>query len=413
MRVHSCPFVVFCFIMSLAAAMRAADQPRSEQDQPRVLAPDNPSAFESLSRFTEVIEALQKKYVEPARIGSSGRTTVALRAFIRSVDPEADLFARDEAAATDASANVTADIGLRFAMRGDYPTVISPRDDSPAQDAGLLHGEQLIAIDNAPMLHARRIEVEQLLRGPVNSSVTLCVLDPTTSIVRDVRLQRAAPNASPAVVVKFLNRRIAYCRVPEFGHAAIEALHTAMARAKEERASGVILDLRNNAGGAFEAMQVAASLFLPPGAPIVALDYADPSQRTTFVSDQSGKFIVPLVLLVNGGTAAEAEIFAAALHDNKRAQLVGSKTFGRGFLATSFTLGDGSVLSVPTAYYLRPSKQILHGTGLTPDIVVDLPRETERLLARLGFGTFNWANDRTAVLAVDLPLAKALSLLAK
>ena len=401
--VRSCFSVVFCLVLWLAVAGRAADEPA-------VLTPDNPSAFRSLSRFAELIGALQKNYLEPARIGSSERTTVALRAFVRSLDPEADLFAPDETATTNAAANAAADIGLRFAMRNDYPAVIAARDDSPAQDAGLLAGEQLIAIDDTATLHARRIELEQRLHGPANSSVTLTVLDPATRAVRDVRLQRAAPSASPGVVLKFLNNRLAYCRIPEFTHAAVETLHIAMARAKEERVSGVILDLRNNAGGGFEAMQVAASLFLPAGVPIVALDYADPSQGATFVSDQSDKFTAPLVLLVNGGTAAEAEMFAAALQDHKRAQLVGSKTFGRGFLTASVTLGDGSVLSVPNAYYLRPSKQILQGAGLTPDLVVDLPREAERLLSRLGFSTFNWKNDKNAVLKTDLPLARALTL---
>ena len=97
----------------------------------------------------------------------------------------------------------------------------------------MLHGEQLIAVDNQPVLHARRIEVQQLLRGPVNSSVTLSVLDPAAGTVRDVRLQRAARGSSSGVVLKFLNK-VAYCRVPEFTHAAVEALHTAMVRAKDK-----------------------------------------------------------------------------------------------------------------------------------------------------------------------------------
>jgi carboxyl-terminal processing protease len=118
-------------------------------------------------------------------------------------------------------------------------------------------------------------------------------------------------------------------------------------------------------------------------------------------------------LLVNGGTAAEAEVFAAALQDNHRARIVGTQSFGRGFLTASTALADGSVLVTPTAYYMRPSKVILQDKGLTPDVIVELPRETERSLARAGFGTFDWKTDRREVLATDLPLAKAMSLLAK
>jgi len=410
-RVPSPVLVVSCLVPLLAVAATGADRSSSEPGLPRVLTPDSSTAFESLSRFTELLEALQKYYVQPSRVRTGPHTTAALRAFVRSVDPEADLLTSEEISSADTGAK--ANVGLDLAIRDDYPVIIAPRDESPAQDAGLLAGEQLVAIDNRSMLHARRVEVQQFLRGPASSPVTLRILDTATHATRDVRLQRAERSSAPGIVLKFLTGRIAYCRVTEFTHAAVEALHTAMARAKEEHAPGVILDLRNNAGGKFEATQVAASLFLPAGAPIVALEYANPSQRTSFVSDQGDKFTAPLVLLVNGGTAAEAEMFAAALQDNKRAQLVGSKTFGRGFLTTSVTLSDGSVLSLPTAYYRRPSDQMLDGTGLTPDVVVDLPRDTERLLAHIGFATFNWTNDKNAVLKTDGPLGKALSLLTR
>jgi carboxyl-terminal processing protease len=396
--------VVFCLAVWLTVAVRAADEPT-------VLTPDNPSAFASLSRLTQLLDALQKNYVQPLRVSPGQHIAVALRAYVRAVDPEAELLTAEEAASTNAAGS--ADIGLSFAVRDDFPVVIASRDDSPAQDAGLLPGDQLVAIDNQPLCRARRVEVQQLLRGPPDSPVTLRVLDPATRVEREVRLRRAARTSSPGVVLKFVARRIAYCRVPEFTQTTAEALHTAMGRAREERAPGVVLDLRNNAGGAFDAAQVAVSLFLPAGAPIAALDYAEPSQRTTFVSDEAEKFTVPLVVLVDGGTAAEAEMFAAALQDNNRAQIVGSKTFGRGLLTKSVTLGDGSVLSVPTAYYLRPSKQILQGAGLRPDVTVEVPRETERLLVHFGFSTFNWVNDRTAVLKTDRALARALSLLPK
>lgn len=401
-RVQARFFVVSC---CLAAAVHAADEPR-------ILTP-NPSSFESLSRFTELLDTLQKNYIQPAQIDASQHTAAALRAFVRSLDPEADVLMPDEVAATNASTNGAADTGLRVAMRGDYPTIISPRDDSPAQDAGLLAGEQIVAIDKLPLFHVRRFEVEQLLRGPADSRVTLRVLDPTTGVIRDLRLIRAAPSSSSSVVLKFLDKGIAYCRVPEFTLPVVENLRTAMARAKKERALGVILDLRNNAGGAFEAAQVAASMFLPKDANIVALEYAHPSQRATFVSNEGEKFTMPLAVLVNGGTAGEAEMFAAALQDNKRARLVGSRTFGRGLLLASVALSNGSVLSVPTAYYMRPSREMFQGTGLMPDVFADWPRQTERLVERIGFSTFKWPGHRTQVLATDLPLAKALSLLSK
>jgi|SRR5579862_3640330 len=381
-------------------------------DQSAILTPTR-SSFETLSRFTELLDALQKNYVQPTQFNAGPHSTTAFRGFVRSVDPEADLLTPEEAAATNESPSTVAGIGLSFAVRDDFPTVITPRDGSPAESAGLLAGEQILAISNIPMPHARRIDVDRLLRGPPNSPVDLRVLDPAAGIVRNLRLQRTTQGSASAPALRFLDRGIAYYRVSEFTLAAVENFRAAMTLAKSERAPGIILDLRNNPGGAFEVAQIAASFFLPMGTEVVSLDYANPALRTTFVSDESLRVTAPLVLLVNDGTAAEAEVFAAALQDNKRARVVGSASFGRGFLATSIRLLDGSVLVLPTAYYTRPSKQVIQDKGLTPDVIVELPRETERLLARSGFGNFDWRNHKSEVLATDRPLAKALSLLAK
>ncbi len=402
---RSVPFAVFCCIASLAVTVRA-------NDEPRILTPA-PSSFETLSRFTELLELLQKTYAQPSRINTARSTTAALRGFVRSIDPEADLLTPEEAMVTNELADTAAAIGVSFAIRDDFPTVISPRDGSPAENGGLLGGEQIIAISDVPTPHARRIEVDRLLGGPRDFPVTFRVLDPRTGAVRDLRLRRTAPGPTPQTALRYLDRGVAYYRVSQFTQGVVENLRAAMILAKSQGASGIILDLRNNAGGAFEAAQVAASFFLSKGTELVALEYGSPGLHTTFVSDESLNVTAPVILLINGGTADEAEVFAAALQDNKRARIVGSQSFGRGFLIASTRLSDGSVLVMPTAYYMRPSKQILQDKGLTPDVIVELPRETERSLARSGFGTFDWKNDRRAVLATDLPLAKAISLLAK
>lgn len=404
-RACSRSFVVFCWVACFAIAGFA-------EDQGRVLTP-TPSSFETLSRFTELLEAMQKNYAQPARIITGGRAAVALRGFVRSIDPEADLLTPEEVALTNESADAAADLGLGLAIRDDFPTVVSPRDGSPAERAGLLAGEQIIAIGDVPTPHARRIDVNRLLRGPADFPANLRVLDPGTATVRNLGLKRTVSGSSPETALRYLDQGVAYYRVSQFTVGSVENLRAAMILANSQRAPGMVLDLRNNPGGAFEAAQVAASFFLPKGTEVVSLEYANPALHTTFVSDESMNVTAPVVLLVNGGTAAEAEVFAAALQDNKRARIVGSHSFGRGFMATSTRLSDGSVLMMPTAYYMRPSKQILQDKGLTPDVIVELPRETERSLARVGFGNFDWRKNKAGVLATDLPLAKAVALLTK
>jgi carboxyl-terminal processing protease len=391
-------------LAAIAAPVHAADEPR-------VITPTL-SSFETLSRFTELLDTMQKSYVQPSRVNTEWYTTVALRAFVRSIDPEADLLTPEEAASTESNA-APADIGVTFVIRGGIPTVVSPSDGSPAQRAGLLAGDQIIAINNSSTLLARRYEMERLLGGPVDSAVSLRVVDPISGSIRDLHLHRAARGSSPVTTLRILDKGVVYYRLAEFSKETVENLRTAMTLARGEHVAGIILDLRNNPGGMFLAVQPAASIFLPKGAEIASLEYAVPALHTGFVSDDGAKTMTPIVVLVNGSTAAEAEVFAAALQDNHRAQIVGSKTFGRGFLAMSTRLANGSVLVMPTAYYMRPSKQILQDKGLVPDVIVELPRETERSLALAGFGAFDWRNAKAEVLATDLPLAKALSLLAK
>lgn len=396
--------LVGCALL-VAVSVRASDEPR-------IITP-TPSSFETLSRFTELLDTLQKDYVQPSRINAEWYTTAGLRAFIRSIDPDADLLTAEEAALTSDSNAAPADIGIEFAIRGGIPVVVSPRDGSPGQRAGLLAGDQIIAIDSSSTLLARRPEVERLLGGAVDSEVRLRVIDPISGGVRDLHLHRAAQGSLPVTTLRMLDKGVAYYRLAGFSKDTADNLRTAMILAKNGHATGIVLDLRDNPGGAFLAVQPAASIFLPKGTEIAALEYSAPGLHTDFVSEEGTKVTTPLVLLVNGGTAAEAEAFAAALQDNDRARIVGSKTFGRGFLAASTRLADGLVLVLPTAYYMRPSKQILQDKGLTPDVVVELPRGTERSLASAGFGAFDWKNAKAEVLATDLPLAKATSLLAK
>jgi hypothetical protein len=276
------------------------------------------------AQFAEVLETLQKNYIDPRQLESREHTRLALREFLRSLDPDADLL-------------------------------------------------------------------------------------PAGQIETNVEARPVAPDLR----VKYLNNAIAYCRIPEFTQPVVEQLHGIIKRANNEKARGLILDLRNNHGGTFDATLVAAKLFLPAKAEIVSLDYANPAFATTFVNDVAAKFTKPVVVLINADTAAEAEIFCGALRDNKSARLVGVATAGRGVLIGKFPLSDGSVLSIPTAQYLPPSKQPFHRTGLKPDVVVELKPETESKLAKAGFGSFNWIDNRPEVLKTDLPLARALELLAK
>jgi len=220
------------------------------------------------------------------------------------------------------------------------------------------------------------------------------------------------PPTEPTTPLKFLGDGIAYLRLPQFSVEGVERFRHQLRRAETDRARALILDLRNNPGGDFGATLAAAQMFLPARQEIVTLAYPN-GPGATFSSDTGAKFRAALVLLVNSGTSGEAEIFAAALRDHKRARLVGAPTAGRGRFMSRFQLPDGFSLLLPVAYFTPPSKKLFHGTGVTPDFPVELAPETERRLAAEGFSISQWPANKQALLAVDLPLAKAIELLTR
>lgn len=395
------------WLLFASTSLPAADAPA---DGTSVVTPPT-GERDVFTQFATMLEELQKHYIDPSKVRASDHTTAVLREYVRSLNPEADLYTSEEAVAAAAPTPEDAgDVGLSLALQGDYPTVISARDDSPAQSVRLFTGDQITAINGQSMAHARLFDVMKQFRDPAATRFTLRVADPVVGTTRTVALQRGTRSTAANTHLKFLGKGIAYSRLAEISLPVVEQLQSDITRAQNGHARGLILDLRNNPGGAFDAAVVGARMFLPNTAEIVSLDYSKPEYRTTFVSDNNSRFTVPVILLVNGGTAAEAEIFAAALHDNDRARLVGSKTFGRGLFFGQFPLPDGSALYIPTAQYLPPSHQPYQSTGLVPDVEVEIPREDERRLATVGFGSFDWVNDKADVLKSDITLARALEM---
>lgn len=398
--------LVFLALLLVAVISSAADDSQ-------IIAPSS-STRDAFGQFANFLETLQKNYVDPTRIQPSVHTREALRAFARSLDPEANYLTADEVMAAKAPPDKdTGDIGLTLAIRDGFPTVVSPLDGSPAQTAGLLGGEQLVALNGKPTAQAPLPEIVNQLRGPLGSRVVLTLFDPNANTTRALAIERTAPSPPTPAKLKFLANGVAYVRLSDFSFASVELFLAQIRRAEEQRAHALILDLRNNPGGTIDAMVVAARSFVPARTGIVTLEHADVKRSVIFGSDEGKKFTTPVAILVNGGTAAEAEIFAAALRDKTRVRLVGSKTFGRGRHVASFALPDGSMLVLPTATFMPPSKISFHAIGLSPDVPVEFTRAAERKLATAGFGAFDWVNDKTQLLAADLPLARALELLAK
>ncbi len=345
----------------------------------RVLSPGT-GTYDAFSQFASFLDIVLKNYADATNLTLHVHATESLRAFVRSLDPDADLLTAADLLPGD---DAHVDFGVLLALREGQPTIVSVRDGTTAQRAGLLPGERLAAINDEPTTTARLTDLHRQLTGPVGSKFLLRVIDPATG-PRDILVERRAA-AAPHPTLQFLTHGIAYCRLPEFTSPVTEQLLRAMEHLRAERARALILDLRNNPGGSLDAVVIAAQLFLPARSEVTTLAYGRGDRIATFVTDAESRFTGPLILLINAGTAAEAEVFAAALQHHQRARLVGSTTAGRGRHRQSFALPDGAMLTLPVAYYETPGRARFHDTGLTPDIAIEVHRDLDRRLATTGY----------------------------
>ncbi len=376
-------------------------------DEPAILTPPDNSTFNAFTQFAEVLKTLHNHYIDPDRINSTAQVTPALREFVRALDPDAELYAPGELQQPAAD---TVDFGAWFVLRNGYPTVVSPRDGTTAQRAGLLSGEQITAINDNPTTHLRLIEVERQLRGRPGDRCLLRVLDPGTGI-REFVVRRVPPAPPAKPDVRFLAGGVGYIRLGDFTQDTPAQLAELLNAPPRQQPNGLILDLRNNPGGPLPVVYRTAQLFLPVGQDVYAID--SPGHSTKFVSKNKSAYAGPLAVLVNGGTANEAEVLAAALRDNHRAKLIGTPTCGLGRQFQLFPLPDGAQLALPVAYYATPAGEHFHGIGVKPDITVPLPRAAEHKLAAAGFGHFDSPRAQKETFALDRQLSKALELLTK
>jgi carboxyl-terminal processing protease len=371
-----------------------------------VLAPP-PSSFDTFSQLAEFLQQLEQHYVEPGQIHPATHTTATLRAFLRAVDPAASLLTPAELTALDEPG-----VGLTLTLRDAEPTILTPHDGSPAQRAGLLPGERITGVDGRPVAGLSRGELTARLHGPAGSTIVLTVSDPATRQPRPVPLSRNQPVPSKNDMT-LVAAGVGYYRLAEFTPATVAQLRGVLAAPDTMPTQGLILDLRNNPGGSLNAAVAATGLFISNKSVVVTLAFPRATQRAPQTTHNPRPLLIPVALLVNAGTAAEAEVFAAALRDHQRARLVGATTAGCGRFVSQYRLTTGNLLELPVAYFETPNRNRFDRTGLAPDLAVSLPRDTERALARAGYGVFDWARNRANILATDRQFAAAMELLAK
>ncbi|EFO81396.1 carboxyl-terminal protease [Oscillochloris trichoides DG-6] len=299
-------------------------------------------------------------------------------------------------------------IGAYIDVRDGQTIIVNPIPGSPAEAAGLLPGDVILAVDGDPTTGWSVDQLATRVRGPAGSTVTLRIRHADATEVIEVRITRAKV-VVPSVSWRMLPNQIALIRLTAFDGNSGTQMREAIQAARDAGAERLILDLRNNSGGLLNEMVSIASQFLPEGTTVL-LEEDRSGKREPTNSVAGGLALdMPLVVLINRNSASSAEILAGAIQDAQRAPLIGETTFGTGTVLSSYRINGGGRLLLGTKQWLTPSGQLIRGQGVSPDEEVTLPSNTLPL-APTDAATLSLEE---LLASSDTQLARAIELLVK
>src|SRR6185436_10848370 len=261
-------------------------------------------------------------------------------------------------------------LGIEITMRNNILTVVSPIEDTPAYRAGVKAGDMIIKIDGQFTKDMTLVDAVKKMRGPKGSKVVLSIKREGVNEIFDVSLNREVIKIQ-SVKAKTLEKGYGYLRVTQFQERTDSDVERALEQwTRDGQLEGLVLDLRNDPGGLLTQAVKVADTFLDSGLIVYTEGRLD-NQKQKYFAHPGGQTEIPLVVIVNGGSASASEIVAGALQDHGRAVVVGTKTFGKGSVQTILPMENGAALRLTTAMYFTPSGRSIQVTGITPDVIID------------------------------------------
>ena len=383
---------------------------------------DDDSGYSQIAIFAKAVQLIRQDYVDGNKTSYHDLITAALKGMLGSLDPHSQFMDpsdfRDMQEDTRSRFN---GLGIEVAIKNGLPTVVTPMEDAPAARAGILSGDQILKINGASTDRMDLQDVINHLRGAPGQKISLTLIRPSTKEVKDYALERAEIKVQSVKGARLLDPdltgpfKIAYVRLIQFNEPTADELSRALDGLQKQGMEGLILDLRNNPGGLLNSAVDVCAQFLPPSTKVVSTQGRVASQQreytTSGVAKERPHF--PMAVLVNEGSASGAEIVSGALKDLHRAIVVGETTFGKGSVQNVMQLPDGSALRFTTAKYYTPSKQVIHGNGVTPNIRVPMSVEQERQLftARSSSDTIKPDEDKNFIKSTDPQMLRAIDAL--
>jgi carboxyl-terminal processing protease len=345
-----------------------------------------PADATDLGLLQEAMKQVERNYVAP--VSGSELTKGALKGMLTRLDPHSDYMDQDQyQQMTAVTRGHFGGIGVELTLEGKVPEVISPIDGTPAAEAGIEPGDRIVKIDAQPTTGMEVEEIVKRLRGPAGTRVSLTIgrndRNPfEVTLTRDVIHVVSVKSDLKA-------NNIGYARITTFTENTSSELAGAIARMKartQGRLNGFVLDLRNDPGGLLDAAIDVTGDFLDGGV-VVTTRGRNSADDQIYRAPSSGDLLqgVPMVVLINSASASAAEIVAGALQDHHRATVLGTRSFGKGSVQTVIPLEGHGALRLTTALYYTPSGRSIQGQGISPDVVVAVPKDEQVANAVISF----------------------------
>lgn len=344
---------------------------------------------EEFAIFWEAWGLVEEYFVDRDQIDYEAMTYGAIQGMLDALgDENHTVFFPPEVAEQQASSleGSFEGIGAYVSLEDEQFTIVSPIHGSPAEEAGIVAGDIVLAVDGQDITGMDEWEIISLIRGPAGSDVVLTILHPEAEEPAEITIERGRIDIESVLWARIPGTDMVHLQITQFAGDTSGELRTALTEIMEEEAAGrpvegIMLDLRNNPGGYLQEALRVASEFLPEDEIILHEQDAQDNINTYRATAGGQAQEMSLAVLVNQGSASAAEIVSGALQVHGRAKLVGSPTVGTGTVLRPFTMSDGSVLRLGVTNWLTPNYELIKGQGIQPDITVEQDTTVEMVSA--------------------------------
>ena len=332
---------------------------------------DDAVPVENIEQFVDIYKRIKEQYVD--NINDEQLFKSAIKGMVSDLDPHSSYLSKDDFYEFKiGTTGKFGGLGIEITTEDSFVKVISPIDDTPAQRAGIKSGDLIIKVDDTSLQDMSINEAVKLMRGEPGTKVQITVMRKKDKkpIVFDITREIIV---AKGIKSKLFNNDVAYIRLSNFQSNSTNHVKNAIYKLSKESKnslSGLILDLRNNPGGVLGTAVGISDLFLKNGKIVYTDGRTLNSKLEYFATPQDVLEGVPLIVMVNEGSASASEIVAGALQDNKRAKILGAKSYGKASVQTIQELSDGSALKLTTARYYTPLGRDIHKHGINPDIII-------------------------------------------